>query len=202
METGKLDDNSANRRKHKKSKKALEAARAAAASLKGLQQQIAALKKPPASNSGGGSPPPATGGTPSLGDLQQRLQEVGARGGDIQISLAWNNGNDIDLHVICPSGERIYFKNRSSRCGGRLDIDRNARGPSDVKPIENVHWPSGRAPRGQFEVAVHHFRNWSYRDPTEFRIQVLVKGKVIKNLKSQLSFHQVKHVYTFTFPGG
>jgi len=61
--------------------------------------------------------------------LQKRLDGARAGRGAVAISLMWDNRsptkkNDLDLHVVCPSGAEIYFGNRSSACGGELDVDR------------------------------------------------------------------------------
>ncbi|MEO2032545.1 MAG: hypothetical protein ABGZ35_10715, partial [Planctomycetaceae bacterium] len=56
-----------------------------------------------------------SGGSGSgFSDVGDRLDSAGAKSGDVQISLAWNNGNDLDLHVIAPSGERIYYSHKQS----------------------------------------------------------------------------------------
>ena len=40
---------------------------------------------------------------------QERLQQAGAKSGEVEIGLFWQNSNDLDLHVIDPSGERIFL---------------------------------------------------------------------------------------------
>jgi len=109
-------------------------------------------------------------------EIGRRLARAGAKTGDIQVSLAWNNINDIDLHVIAPSGERIFFGHRASFCRGFLDVDMNV-APQTMEPVENVFWPPGGAPRGVYQVYVHHFSNHGARDPTPFRIRILVGGR-------------------------
>src|SRR5690349_9156642 len=46
-------------------------------------------------------PPPPP---PDDSELQRRLDLVGATSGDVQISLAWNNNNDLDLSCQDPNG--------------------------------------------------------------------------------------------------
>lgn len=76
--------------------------------------------------------------------------------GDVQVLLEWNTKDDLDLHVIDPAGEEIYFANNKSRSGGELDIDANA-GPMNMMrhPKENVYWQRGSAPEGLYQVRVH-----------------------------------------------
>ena len=40
----------------------------------------------------------------AMSELRARLEREGAQSSDVQISLMWNNYNDLDLHVLCPSG--------------------------------------------------------------------------------------------------
>jgi hypothetical protein len=110
------------------------------------------------------------------GEVGRRLAVAGARTGDVQVSLAWNNVNDLDLHVVTPFGERIFFGHRLSHCGGCLDVDMNVV-PATPQAVENVFWPPARGPRGDYIVFVHHYRQHVRFDPTPFEVHVLVRGR-------------------------
>jgi len=120
-----------------------------------------------------------------------RLQMYGAKTGDIQISLAWNTADDIDLHVQYSDGfqsETIYWRNRYGRSNGMLDIDMNAAGPMSNTPIENIFWPFNMSPKGQYTVGVHFFRSWTGNTsvPVIIRIQTL-KGVNFINAVARLN---------------
>lgn len=105
-------------------------------------------------------------------ELEKRLDREGAKTSEVQVSLMWDNYNDLDLHVLCPSGERIHGGNKISECGGELDVDANVR-PETKKPVENVVWPEGKAPGGTYKAYVHHYKKHKKRrskDPTKFKI--------------------------------
>ncbi len=123
---------------------------------------------------GGG---PGGGGGGFGGEIGRRLTKAGAKTGSIQVSLSWNNLNDLDLHVVAPSGERVYFAFPRSNCGGHLDVDMNAGGKQSNKPVENVYWPRNGAPAGKFEVFVNYFGQHDAVDATPFEVHVLVDGK-------------------------
>ena len=124
--------------------------------------------------------PAGAGGGDGFSDLEDRLRKAGAQTGDVQISLAWNNGNDLDLHVETPGGEKIFFNQRDSSCGGQLDVDMNAIGAESQTPVENVFWPTGGSPTGRYRVLVHHYANHGSRDPTRYQITIKVKGEAKK----------------------
>ncbi|WP_419164545.1 leishmanolysin-related zinc metalloendopeptidase [Candidatus Palauibacter sp.] len=79
--------------------------------------------------------------------------------GDIQISLSWDSDADLDLHVVEPSGEEIYYRNSVSQTGGTLDLDSNSACRSTQPRNENTTWPVGRAPTGTYVVRVNHWSN-------------------------------------------
>ena len=111
-------------------------------------------------------------------ELMDRLAREGGKSGVVQISLAWDDYNDLDMHVFCPSGERIYFNNRKSECGGELDVDMNVR-PKSKTPIENVVW-TDIAPDGEYKIGVHFYRHHRKRrtkKTCQFRLRVVTYGQ-------------------------
>ena len=144
--------------------------------------------------------PAGEGGGNGFSDLGDRLRQAGAKTGDVQISLAWNNGNDLDLHVETPGNEKIWYNQRQSTCGGELDVDMNAGGPESQRPVENVYWPTGESPSGKFRVQVHHYANHGGRDPTRFQITIKVKDKTQSFSGSLRHGDESKLVQEFTFP--
>tara|TARA_B100001287_G_scaffold158925_1_gene133571 strand:- start:146 stop:1498 length:1353 start_codon:yes stop_codon:yes gene_type:complete len=138
----------------------------------------------------------------ALEELRARLEREGARSSDVQVSLMWNNYNDLDLHVVCPSGERIHGGNRKSACGGHLDVDANVR-PDSRKPIENVVWPEGEAPAGSYQVFVHYYKKHKKRrskDPTKFQVIANAYGDLME-YTGELTFgEEIQLVCTFNVP--
>jgi len=116
------------------------------------------------------------------GEIGRRLSVAGAGTGDVQVSIAWNYFNDIDLHVMVEATPPqagvsiINFMNRRGSCGGWLDVDQNIR-PTTQQAVENIFWASGIAPYARYTVAVHHYHHWGGPDPTEVAVVILVDGK-------------------------
>jgi len=108
---------------------------------------------------------------PDLTEFHDRLTREGAQSGQVQVSLIWDNKNDLDLSIVCPSGERISFDNKFSACGGQLDIDMNE-APTSEQPVENIFWPVGGAPKGEYKVLIEHFEQHAEEDMTPYRVLV------------------------------
>ena len=133
-------------------------------------------------------------------EFRERLErEQGQQFGDIRISLLWNNYNDLDLHCIDPNDEHIFFKHRNSRSGGELDVDQNVR-PESEEPVENIYWPIGRAPSGEYQIYVHHFKHHSNLAPsrTKYKVNLSIEGRQ-QTFEGELSFGDpAKLVHEFT----
>ncbi|RPJ06992.1 MAG: VWA domain-containing protein, partial [Spirochaetaceae bacterium] len=111
-------------------------------------------------------------------DFSDRLVSANAKSGEIRMSLLWNNRNDLDLHVVPPSSEEIFYGNKKSLCGGELDVDMNVEGET-TKPIENIYWLSGRAPRGRYRVYVQNYDyHENVRGKTSFTVELKRRNEV------------------------
>ena len=116
-------------------------------------------------------------------EIRQRLDEAGGeyRNCYIRATLIWNDFNDLDLHVRTPSGEHIYYGDKRARCGGYLDVDRNAGGRETRKPVENIRWKVGESkPQpGKYEFWVN---NYAYHEDTRgeipYKVELEVQGKI------------------------
>jgi hypothetical protein len=99
--------------------------------------------------------------------------------GQVQATLSWANNDDMDLHVIDPSGEEIFYGHDASESGGVLD--------RDVIPgceaseigngnVENIFWPADGAPSGTYRVFVNEYHNCSDTNG-QWTLQVRVNGQ-------------------------
>ena len=87
--------------------------------------------------------------------LSKTLQGVLVGTGDVQVGIVWDTPTDVDLHVTEPGGDHIYYANTTSSTGGQLDLDSNAGCSIDGTNAENIFWPAGSSPVGDFTARVH-----------------------------------------------
>lgn len=117
--------------------------------------------------------------------------------GDLKISLTFDRGTDLDLHVIEPSKEPIFFGRRESRSGGQLDLDSNAGCRIDGVNNENVYWATGTAPSGEYKIYVHNFRS-CVREPVNYLVTVY-NGRTIQTFEGTIRRDEVKPRLITTF---
>lgn len=91
--------------------------------------------------------------------IKERVKQAGGNViGELRTSLSWFNTDDLDIHVIEPDKNRIYYGTRSTHTSGMLDVDMNVGGNLSRTPVENVIWTNKNAMlEGTYEVQVHNF---------------------------------------------
>lgn len=111
--------------------------------------------------------------------IKERVKQAGGKtDAAMRVSLAWHNGDDLDIHVVEPDGNELYFGNRSRRSAntGQLDVDMNAGGASNsTNPVENITWL--RPGNGVYRVKVHNYSRRSNSN-TGFTLEVENSGTV------------------------
>ncbi len=107
----------------------------------------------------------------------------GYSSGNIQVTLAWGGGADLDMYIQTPSGETIYYGAPQDSTGGHLDQD--ARGACAEQnannTIENVYWNQPNPPAGQYRVQVHYWDGSpcsTGSGPTNLTLSIAIGGQV------------------------
>lgn len=127
----------------------------------------------------------------------------GYSSGNIQITLAWNSGADIDMYVTDPSGESISYSHTQAASGGHLDHDArgNCRPTQSNNTIENVYWESPNPPSGTYQVALHYWGECnSNAGPTTVTLSISVGGRIIGAYNYTLAPNQRVTIATFNIP--
>ena len=122
------------------------------------------------------------GGVSAVDEVATTVVTVGT--GVVQVSVSWDTNADVDLHVVEPGGEEIYFGHRTSATGGELDLDSNVgcvAGPQN----ENITW-ADTAPTGSYTVRVAYFSDCSHAT-TNYVVTVRREGQQTQTFSGTLS---------------
>lgn len=119
--------------------------------------------------------------------------ECGYETGDVQITLGWNTGADLDLYVTDPSGATLFYNERHkrSRIGGHLDHDArgDCRREQQNSRIENVYWPAP-ARAGNYRVEIQYFSPCAKAGTTEATLSVVVGSQLLGAYRFRLEPEQ------------
>lgn len=121
--------------------------------------------------------------------------------GDVQVTLRWETTDDLDLAVTDPNGNTAFFGNPSVASGGQLDVDSNAGCMNSTSnPVENVFWPTGEAPEGEYLVSVTLFtRCTTSSEPIPFELTILTQGET-RTETGTVSNDQTTVTFPFSLP--
>lgn len=106
------------------------------------------------------------------------LIQVGT--GKLQISCAWDQLNDVDLHLVEPNSEEIYYGDGDSTNGGELDLDSNADCFIDGVNNENITYDENATiENGEYIVRVDFFANCDITENTNYSVTAYYEGTLL-----------------------
>ena len=111
-----------------------------------------------------------------VGATVSSTRTVVATVGGVQVSVGWNTATDVDLHVVEPSGNEVYYGATTSSTGGQLDVDSNAACSLDNRNTENIRWNT-TAPNGTYIVRVDYWSACAVTGTTNFTVTVVNGGQ-------------------------
>lgn len=135
--------------------------------------------------------------------IKERVKEAGGKiDGYLRVSLSWSNVDDLDLYVITPSGQKIFFSNKNDYyTKGTLDVDMNAGGPKSTNPVENITFPAAKyLIDGEYKVGVNNY-NQRTSQSQGFEVEIEV-GDQLYNLTSDKNDVHFKTVATIVSKNG
>lgn len=123
---------------------------------------------------------------------------------DVAVVLTWTGPSDVDLHVIDPKQQEIYWDSDPDGTpeGGKLNLDSNPACQIDNANQEIISWPKGMAPTGTYNVLVDYYDSCGQAS-APWTIKVLRKGQQVTSKTGTLtgtSTAQPLSVTSFTFP--
>lgn len=130
--------------------------------------------------------------------------------GDISFRLRWDGEADLDLHVTDPLNQHVGIvgpgnspsaeeldalqkRRLAEQRGeavppiGELDVDCNA-SPDRMcaRPIENIYWKPGTAPRGTYRAWVVLFRPPRNGDAVTFELEIRLGERVVETVRGEV----------------
>jgi hypothetical protein len=126
--------------------------------------------------------------------------DCGYETGDVQVTVGWNSGADIDLYITEPSGSTLFYneQHKKSPSGGHLDHDArgDCRREQKNPRIENAYWSAGK--RGNYKVELHYFSPCTRGATTEVTLSVAVAGELLGTYRYQLDPEQRVEALSFS----
>ncbi len=121
-----------------------------------------------------------------------RARTIG-NSGELKITLLWDFYADIDLHVLQPNGNKIYYSAKQDlQTGGALDVDNTAGGSGSA---ENIYW--SQPPQGNYDVFIHYFAKKGIPETGECTVIVFQEGKDPVTYKTEMqTVNEQKHIVT------
>ena len=136
---------------------------------------------------------------PQHATLRRRVADIEATG-DLVVYLFWQSVVDLDLHIIDPRGEEIYFENPRSLTGGLLEYEANGSCfAATTQPLESIFWKAGTAPSGNYQVIVDYYGTCGNEAEQEFAVGVWIDGVLVEMVEGTIGPLTMQLVLEFRY---
>ena len=116
--------------------------------------------------------------------FETTMHLIAAGTGQLQVSLAFDTPKDVDLHLFEPNGYHIYYGDRESENGGKLDVDSNAGCYIDNINHENIFYgDNAYVEPGEYTVYVDMWENCDESFPTNCVLTVFYEGELLETVE-------------------
>ncbi|MDE6206928.1 MAG: hypothetical protein K2M55_03880 [Muribaculaceae bacterium] len=141
------------------------------------------------------APAPQELPTEEAREAEERAENVGGDG-EIKVTALWDFPGDVDLHVIQPNGNELWFRNmKDRRTGGELDVDNI---PGGYGSAENVFWTNPESGTYKVDLVMYTINEEA---PNGGTVNVVIKvGERRQTIPVRLSYSgQRVHVKTINY---
>lgn len=112
--------------------------------------------------------------------IKERVKNAGGNvTGVLRCSLSWFNYDDLDIHIIEPNGNHIFYSQpKNTYTSGVLDVDMNATGGNSRNAVENITWTNkSRMQEGLYKLYIN---NYALRENIDvgFDVEIEYAGKI------------------------
>ena len=100
--------------------------------------------------------------------LESLSQTVDVDNADLIVTMMWNTDRtDVDLHVLEPSGEECFYKNRNTRTGGQITRDVTEGFGPEMYTLDS-------APQGTYKIMANYYGTDTNRTQMRSKVYVTV----------------------------
>ncbi len=124
--------------------------------------------------------------TGATSDVAGQLSDLNLPQGDVEVSLFWSSGADLQLLVRDPSGESVFDDIPVVSSGGVLQLAGNVNcvPAATVSPVSYIYWAPGSLRPGAYEVEVWYQNACAeLPPPTDFTLRIEVMGQVVADAR-------------------
>ncbi len=142
-------------------------------------------------------------GEPKVDTLKMlSIDKGGMKGdrGEVNVNLKWESTDDLDIMMVTPCKDTVFFKKRELICKGftgKLDLDANAESSTLLSsPQENIFWDT--APDGEYKILLLFYkRNKLRKVPYTITLIIDDKKQIFTGKIKTLQKPQVINEFTF-----